>query len=253
VKETKGSKKTDARIVFLDIENCPSLGWAWGKYDQNIIEFKSDWYLLSMAWKFAGESKVHVKGLVDYPGYARDRENDRRLTQDIWKVLDEADIVIGHNADRFDIRKINTRFLSHGMPPPTPYRTVDTLKIAKRYFRFDSNKLDDLGRCLGVGRKVVHTGFDLWRGCMMGKPSAWRKMKAYNVQDVILLEKVYYLLRSWSVSHPNVNHGEMACPKCGSINFQRRGFEYTLLRSKQRYQCQDCRGWFSGPSQKEGK
>lgn len=233
-----------SRIVFLDIENSPSLGYAWGKYEQNIIDFKKDWYLLSFAWKWVGEDIVHVKGLIDYPNYARDKENDKQLAKALWDVLDQADIVIGHNVDRFDIRKINTRFLAHGMPPPSPYKTVDTLKIAKKYFRFDSNHLTDLGRCLGVGRKLAHTGFDLWLGCMGGDVASWRLMKKYNVRDVVLLEKVYYLLRSWAGNHPNVNKGDVGCPKCGSKEIQKRGFSYTLQTVKQRYQCTDCRGWF---------
>lgn len=243
--------KTAARILFLDIENSPSLGWAWAKYDVNVIDFKTDWYLLSFAWRWADEKAIHVRGLIDYSGFHRDMEDDRRLTEALWKLLDSADLVIGHNLDRFDIRKINTRFLAHGMPPPSPYRTLDTLKVAKRYFRFDSNRLDDLGRCLGVGRKLQHTGFELWRNCMVGQKAAWALMKRYNKQDVALLIKVYYLLRAWAGNHPNVNRGEVACPKCGSPKIQKRGFEFTLLRRKQRFQCQVCRGWFSGPAKKE--
>jgi hypothetical protein len=243
--------KTPTRIIFLDIENSPSTGFVWGKYDQNVIDFEADWHLLSYAYKVAGEKRVRVRGLIDFPGFRRDMTNDRQLTRELWRILDEADLVIGHNVDRFDIRKINTRFLAHGMPPPSPYRTVDTLKVAKKYFRFDSNKLDDLGRCLGVGRKIQHTGFELWLGCMHGSRSAWDTMLRYNAQDVLLVEKVYYLLRAWAGNHPNVNRGIFACPKCASLNVQKRGFEHTLLRKRQRYACMDCRGWFSGPAKKE--
>lgn len=239
-----------SRILFIDIENSPSLGWTWGKYDQTVIDFKTDWYLLSFAWKWADEDKVHVLALPDYPCYGRDREDDKQLTKALWKILDQADIVIGHNVDRFDIRKINTRFLAHGMPPPSPYKTVDTLKIAKKYFKFDSNHLNDLGRYLGVGRKLVHTGFELWRGCMMGDKDSWAMMKKYNVKDVVLVEKVYYKLRSWAGNHPIVNRDVFACPKCGSVRVQKRGLSRTLRYAKQRYQCQTCRGWFEGAAKK---
>jgi DNA polymerase elongation subunit (family B) len=149
----QGASVPKAKILFIDIENTPSLGYVWGKWDQNVIDFTADWHLLSFSWQWAATKTVHVLGLVDFPAHYRaNPENDYHLVEKLWHLLDEADIVIGHNVDRFDIRKINTRFLAHGMPPPSPYRTVDTLKIAKKYFRFDSNKLDDLGRCLGVGR-----------------------------------------------------------------------------------------------------
>jgi DNA polymerase elongation subunit (family B) len=244
---------TPAKIVFIDIETAPSLGWVWGKWEQNVIDFKRDWYILSFAYKVAGEKKIVTRGLIDYAGYRKDIDksgNDEALVQDLWKVFDEADILIGHNGDSFDIRKANSRFLVHKLPPPTLYKTVDTLKIARRSFKFDSNKLDDLGRYLGVGRKLPNTGFNLWKGCMQGDAKSWKQMKEYNKHDVELLEKVYYLLRAWAPTHPNVNKGENACPKCASFNVQKRGFSYTLQRQQQRFQCLSCRGWYIGSARK---
>ena len=242
--------KSPSRIVFVDLETAPSLGYVWGKWEQNVIEFKADWYILSFSYKVFGEKKIYTRGLIDYSSFAKDKENDEALVNDLWKVFDEADIIIGHNVDKFDIRKTNSRFLSHKLPPPRPYKTVDTLKIAKRIFKFDSNKLDELGRYLGLGRKLAHTGFHLWLGCMQGDVKSWNLMKRYNAQDIVLLEKVYLLMRPWSVTHPNVNQGQVACPKCGSTNTQKRGFSYTLLRQKQRYQCLGCRGWWEGSARK---
>jgi hypothetical protein len=243
--------KTTSKIAFVDIETAPSLGWVWGKWEQNVIDFKRDWYMLSFAVKWVGESKVKTYGLIDYPGYQKDRENDKKLVQDLWKVFDEADILIAHNGDGFDILKANTRFILHKLPPPSPYKTVDTLKVARSAFKFDSNKLDDLGHYFGIGRKLPHTGFHLWKGCMVGDKKSWELMKRYNGHDVELLEKLYYLVQAWTKTHPNVNRGILdACPKCGSKHVQRRGFSYTLLRQKQRWQCQDCAGWWEGSARK---
>lgn len=240
----------NSRIVFLDVENSPSVGYVWGKYDQTVNEFKADWYMLSFAYKVLGEKVIHVKGLIDYPGYKKQKDNDKKLMQDIWKVLDEADIIIGHNIDRFDVRKINARFLIHGIPPPSPYRTVDTLKVSRKAFKFNSNSLDDLGHSLGVGRKLKHTGFALWLACMAGDSKSWSVMKKYNSLDVCLLEKVYFAMRPWATSHANVNQGHFACPKCGSLDTQKRGFSYTLVRQKQRHVCLACRGWWEGAARK---
>ena len=242
-----------SRIVFVDIETAPSLGWVWGKWEQNVIDFKSDWYMLSFSYKWADEDKVHVVGLDDFPGYELDKENDKELAKALWAIFDEADVVIAHNGDSFDLPKANTRFISHGLPPPSPYKTVDTLKIARKAFKFDSNKLDELGRYLGIGRKLPNTGFHLWRGCMTGDPESWKQMKDYNKQDVILLEKVYYLVRAWSNTYPVVNKGESICPRCGSTNVQKRGFSFTATTKKQRYKCLDCSGWYEGSAKKEEK
>jgi len=242
---------TPAKILFLDIETAPSLGWVWGKYEQNVIDFKSDWYILSFGYMWSTDKKVTVLGLDNNPKYKKGSEDDKWLMEQLWKLIDEADVIIAHNGDKFDLPKINTRFLTHKLPPPKPYKTVDTLKIMRSVFMFDSNKLDDAGRYLGIGRKLPHTGFHLWKGCMSGERKSWALMKKYNGHDVELLRDLYYLVRSWSKTHPNVNLGVTeTCPKCGSTKVQRRGFEYTLLRKKQRYQCQ-CGSWFCGPARKD--
>ena len=123
----------------------------------------------------------------------------------------------------------------------------------RKYFKFDSNRLDDLGQYLGVGRKLKHIGFALWLLCMQGDAKSWRQMKRYNKQDISLLERVYYLLRAWATNHPNVNQGGSACPTCGSTDVQKRGWSYTLLRQKRRFQCNNCHGWHLGPAVKEEK
>lgn len=237
-----------AKILLLDIETAPSLGWAWEKYETNIIAFERPWYMLSFAWKWYGQDAVFVKGLIDYEGYEENPFDDRKLMDDLWKVLDEADIVVAHNGDAFDIKKANARFIIHDMPPPSTYRTVDTLKIAKKHFRFESNKLNDLGMYLGVGEKLPTTGWSLWKGCMDGDPQSWDRMLRYNAKDVLLLEKIYEKLRAWSPSHPDLNLYSKAefCPTCQSSDIQRRGFSYAKTQIRQRFHCTDCGSWFSG-------
>lgn len=242
-------KLPNARVLFLDVERAPSLGWAWGKWEQDVLDFKTDWYFLSFAYKWQGEARIHVRSLPDYPTFRRDKEDDKQLCQELWQLLDEADIVIAHNGDHADIPWARTRFLAHGFKPPSPFKTVDTRKVARRHFRFDSNKLDDLGRCLGLGRKEPTTGFELWSRCMRGELRAFKEMCKYNVQDIALLEKVYLKLRSWTVDsdHPSVAPGHPeVCPKCGSVEIEKRGFTYTPYQKKQRYCCKACKAWFTG-------
>ena len=134
------------------------------------------------------------------------------------------------------------------MNPPSPYKSIDTLKMARRSFKFDSNKLDQLGRYLGLGRKVQTGGMDLWFYCMAGKMSAWKLMVKYCKQDVVLLEEVYLKLRPWDKSHPNLNkytQTEHTCPACSSTDLQRRGFDSTVgnVNCYQRWQCNSCAKW----------
>ena len=235
----------EPRVLFFDTENAPNKGYTWGKWEQNVIEFVTPWYFLSFAYKWQGEKAIHCVSLPDFPNYKKDPINDRRLVHQLWRVLDEADVVIAHNGDRFDIRKANARFAAHGFRPPSPYKTVDTLKIARRYFQFDSNKLDDLGQTLGVGRKLPHTGKHLWFGCMGGDKKSWEIMRRYNCQDVALLERVYLKLRPFAVSHPNLNHISRSecCPTCQSPAWEYRGFNYTKTGKRRRMHCLSCGAW----------
>lgn len=233
------------KILLFDIETSPNLGYIWGKWEQNVIAFEQEWFMLSFCAKWL-DGKTITRGLIDYPAYVKDKTNDKALVTELWQLFNEADIIIGHNGDKFDVRKSNTRFIEHGLMPPEPYKTIDTLKVAKKYFAFNSNKLDDLGKRLGVGRKIKTGGFELWLACLQGDAKAWQSMKRYNRQDVLLLEQIYLKLRPWITGHPNVSILTQTldgCPSCGSLKLQRRGFGISKTGKYQRFQCKECGAW----------
>ena len=231
------------KILVFDVETAPNLAYVWGKYEQNVIDYESEWYMLCFVAKWIGNKKLITSKLPDYKNFKKNKEDDLEVVKCLWELFDEADVVVAHNGNSFDIKKTYARFIYHGLPPPSPFKSIDTKLVAKRYFKFNSNKLDDLGRYLKVGRKVHHEGFPLWLGCMEGKISSWNKMIKYNKQDVILLEKVYYKFLPFIGNHPNVGlyQGKRhACPNCGSEHLNRRGFAYTKTNVYQRWQCLDC-------------
>src|ERR1700676_2084813 len=114
------------RILLLDVETLPNLAYVWGKYEQNVIEYKQESCLATFAYKWLDEDKVFVRGLPNYSGYKRGSYNDKKLVTDLWKLLDAADVVVAHNGDAFDVRVCNYRFIVNGLMPPSPYKTVDT-------------------------------------------------------------------------------------------------------------------------------
>lgn len=243
------------RVAFFDVENAPSLGYFWGHlWETNIIGVTNPWYMLSFSYRWMGENKIHCHALPDYPLYKKDKENDKHLIEDLHALFDEADVLIAHNGDRFDIRKANARFIMQGLKPPSPYKSIDTLKAARRFFHFQSNKLDDLGQYLGVGRKLPHTGFDLWKRCMIGEKKAWQTMREYNMHDVELLERVYEKLKPYISNHPDLTiyTDDPGCPTCRSTHVQRRGFLVSRKRKYRRYHCQNCGSWFQGAVLKPG-
>lgn len=244
-------KPRKPRILLYDIETQANLAYVWQKYETNIIAYHRHWFMLSFAYKWLGEDKTHVKALPDYPEYKKNMHDDKRLVSDLWKLFDEADVVIAHNGRQFDIKKTNARFIKHQMPPPSPYKIIDTREVAKSYFKFDSNSLDDLGDYLGVGRKIkIVGGFQLWIDCEKGDPTAWNNMKKYNKQDVALLERVYNAMLPYMSNHPNIalmSGNTVACPNCGSFKVTKQGFKYTRVTKSQQYKCQSCGSWHSAP------
>jgi uncharacterized protein YprB with RNaseH-like and TPR domain len=223
------------KILFYDIETSPNLAYVWGKWEQNVIAYDKEWDMLCFAWKWAGDKNVQTA--------VKKGKDDRSVVKALWKLFDEADVVIAHNGDKFDQRKATARFIKWKMKPPSPVVSVDTKKVAKRYAAFNSNSLDDLGEHLGLGRKIKHEGFSLWLGCMANKASSWKNMLRYNKQDVVLLEKVYLRLRPWIKNHPNLAYlkGKTAgCPNCGSQRLVSHGLRTTKSSTYRRLRCRSC-------------
>jgi RNase_H superfamily len=232
------------KILLIDFETLPNLGYTWRKYDQNVIDFKQEYCLATFAGKWLGDGKIFAKGLPDYRGYRAGSYDDSKLVLEVHGLLDEADIVIAHNGDTFDIKVANSRMLASGLMPPSPYKTIDTKKMAKRIGLFNSNKLDDLARYFGLGRKI-DTTFKLWLDCIKGDRVAWAKMIKYNKHDIRLLEAVYLKLLPYIAKGPNlgVYIGAAVCRNCGSSQLRERGYQVTQTHRYKRFQCQKCGSW----------
>ncbi len=224
------------KILVYDIESSPILGYTWGYYDQNLLSIVEDWYMLSFAWKWHGEPKI------SFERKAVGKGNDRELVKKLWGLMDEADVVLAHNGDQFDNKKTWARFLHYDLGPPSSYQSIDTLKAARRHFKLTSNKLDEIGRALGLGHKATHSGLATWFGCMNNDEKSWKVMEKYNRQDVALLEEVYNRIRPYIRTTVNFQNwsGAGTCPKCGSGNVRAHGFRYTAAAKKQEYKCYDC-------------
>lgn len=237
-------KPKKARILIYDIETTPSLGWVWGKWQQDVIKFVDEWYIMCFAYKWLGEKKTHIVAQPDFKLYKKDKQNDYEVVKKLHELFNEADAVVAHNGNSFDQKKSQARMIVHGFDPPAPYKQVDTKLVARRNFNFNSNKLDDLGTYFNLGNKVQTGGFDLWLGCMAGDKKAWEKMKRYNKQDVILLEKIYLKMNPWDKQAlpMNVMNGDLeSCPKCGENKGFHKNYKYQHNKTGTVYQYLKCR------------
>lgn len=224
------------KILIYDIETSPLICYTWGLWKQNAAMLKQDWRLLTVSWKWLGQRGV--EGVT-----AQNFASEKAFTKHIWKLFDEADVLVAHNGNSFDQKKMTAKFIEHGFPPPTPYAQIDTKLVLKKVGRFTSNSLDNICSKLGHGRKVKHQGIELWDGCLQGKTPFFTKMLKYNKQDVRLLEKLYLTLRPWTTAHPNVNRKGRSCPKCGSSKLRSHGHYHTKTASYRRLRCRSCSGF----------
>lgn len=229
-----------ARVVLWDLESSPIITNTWTLYPKYITPdaIIQDWSIICGAWKVLGEKKIHTAAIVT-PGY------DREVVIALREALVNADIIVHHNGDKFDLKKLNARLLFHNLDPLPPTPTIDTLKEVRKIAAFSSNKLDYIAKVL-LGKGKIHVDYSLWLQVMNGSKKALKEMVTYNKMDVEVLEEVYERLKPFMKSHPHVGkmQGKPApcsCRVCGSVKLKKNGIRITAQGAKrQEYQCRGC-------------
>lgn len=236
------------RILHWDIETSLQLVTVFSLLHNDWIDpsnIVQERYVICASWLWEGESKVHSVSVLDNPKlYAKDPHSDKYVLETLAKVLSEADVLVHHNGNSFDLPYVETRMLVHGMKPLPPIQTIDTYRVAKSKFMLNSNKLNYIGQLLKVGQKKQTTQ-GLWLKILNGDKKAIKEMIAYNKQDVLLLQRVFKKLQPYMSSHINRElFGLAGCPRCGSSSIQSRGTHRAISQIYQRYCCNKCGGWF---------
>ena len=186
------------RTLYLDIETTPIKAYVWGLWDQNVSinQIIEPTEMLCFGARWNGTKKVIFKSVH--------HDGKKAMLEELHKLMEEADVLVGWNSAAFDHKHINREFLENGMMPPSPVKDLDLMSVVKANFQFPSNKLDYVAQKLGVGAKVKHSGFQLWIDCMAGNSKAWVEMKKYQIQDVNLLIDLYDILLPWFVGKASV-------------------------------------------------
>lgn len=242
------------KLLFYDIETSLAKSYHFQQWKVNLSQKQKiqESHLLSHAWAW-GEGEVTGSILTREEMLAHDPE---RLVLECWSLLDNCDVLVAHNGKRFDVRKVNSYFLQYGLPPPSPYRVIDTLLIAKQKFALPFNSLAYLAEFLDVEQKIDTGGVDLWIQCDQGSQDALDKMNEYCMGDIVTLRGVYNRLISWSNDGVNLalysDHGA-SCPHCSSddVSVIQGKYSHTIARKYQAYRCNGC-GAVLRSNRKEG-
>lgn len=241
IENIKPIKKTKTKRLFFDIETSYNIVKAWRiGYNLNISsdDLIHERSVICVCWKWEGESKVN--------SLSWNKGDDKQLLIDFVKILNSADEIFAHNGDRFDIRWLRTRCLYHGVDMLPKYNSIDTLKLAKKYFYLNSNKLDYIGSFTGVGKKMETGGLKLWDAIILDNDvKAMDKMIKYCKVDVIRLQQVYDKISPYiePKSHIGVANGgdKCDCASCGSKNTRCNNTRVlTSGMIKKQMLCKDC-------------
>ena len=227
--------------LFFDIETSPNIGLFWqAGYKQridydNIIQERA---IICICYKWEGEEQVY--------GLTWDKkQNDKRMIKEFLDVANHATELVGHNGDKFDLPWIRTRCVLHELEMFPKYTTIDTLKISRQQFRFNSNRLNYIAQYLGLGKKI-QTEFNLWKKVLLEKDAeALNHMVEYCKEDVRLLERVYEKLspHTYSATHYGVVYGQDrgTCKNCGSDELVRNNVRVTAAGTRYiQYKCKTC-------------
>jgi hypothetical protein len=234
------------KILILDIETAPMEVRVWGLFNQNIglesvLKHTS---VLSFCAKWRGSDEVMYFDNRD----RKDPRDDSKIIKIVWSLLDEADIVVTHNGEKFDIKKLTSRFSLYQLGDPSSFKNIDTCKLAKAKFGFDSNKLIHLTQLFPLkNKKLDHKKFPgntLWNGCLAKNIEAWEEMRLYNINDVLSLEELYFdFMAPFDKKAPNFSvysdNIEFRC-NCGSNQFKKHGFVFTKKSKFERIICKVC-------------
>lgn len=236
-----------AKILIYDIEISPTLGWTYGQYETNVLRVEKEPILMSFSYKWLGDT---AKATCETLSYVEAQAwDDRRLVKKLRDLFDEANLICGHNSDRFDNKVVTGKFIDYGLTPPSPYKTWDTLKMARKSAKFGSNKLDSLGKRFGEGAKTAITQGDIWHDFLFGNKATHHKVEKllikYNNQDVDLDEAVFWHLLPYHQSGITLGrliNNPWVCD-CGCSEGQFHGCGFDPVGKYRRWQCNACGKW----------
>ena len=245
-------KGREPKILCLDLEISPMLAYTYEAYEGNVLKIKVQPQIVSFAYSWQNEKQIHVRSLPDYPGYTPGilKLDDKKIVTELHEIMHKADMIYGHNIRAFDLKHARARFLVHNLKVSKKWITEDTLIIARKYFKFPKNNLNEITEVLGIGTKTKVKHSDVIWDCIDGDMKAWEAMQAYVKQDIVITKSLYSRIAPWHETHYNLNlfrRKGNSCTLCGSTHVHSEGPRYNKFTISERFSCLKCgHYWTSG-------
>lgn len=242
---------SEPKIVLFDLEIIPDLQQAlkyWtmlnASWDSSMTLKAEVTSICSFGFEIFGDNRAQVKNAWDWPEWDKNVNADKKLCKFAYDLLVDADAVVYHNGDGFDLKYLNTRLAIHKLPQLPNIPTIDTKKLLKRHFFLLRNSLGHGSEIVTDAEKMDHgEGWQLWIDTVNRKKKAMKLMSEYCKQDIVATRELFKVLRPKIRNIPNYNHhskGLNVCPNCGSTRLKSHGWRNTKTMTYKRYRCIDC-------------
>ena len=244
------------KILTFDIERIPGVA----KVQHRGLTIQGEFWDLG-GWKHTIGRRIHADDVISWPRticaagrfygqrevmFAAEWENGHEaFMRTMWEWFDQASVLVGHNSLSFDEKHARSGFLEYGWTPPSPWKSIDTLRVARSQLNFESNTLDALAKRLGVVAKTDKYSADIAKAAVAGDAKAQKTIKIYNEGDVKATEAVFDRLRPYIKNAPHLGMWtgkEWSCPNCGfdGIANNPTGEAYANVTRYKAFQCEKC-------------
>ena len=238
----------EPRILFYDIETTPLQAWVWRCGDQAIrhgqlVRGFDEYNIICIGYAW-NDGKP-----ADCLTWNIKHQDCTQMIEDFDKLVKEADITIGKNSARFDVKHINTQRWLNKLPPFPDWTDCsnDVEQQMRKYFSLPSMSLDYISQKLGLGGKNDMELQD-WVDIVTKKcPVAMNKMVTYCKKDVEDTRAVYDSIKDYI--KPKFNMATFlrddVCTNCGSHDIVKNGTRNLGKTRYQRYHC-NAHGGYAG-------
>ena len=169
-----------------------------GVIDIETTDLKADvGFMLGWAMYYPQEGKtvsayITKKEMFDY-------KFDKRICKKLLEELKNVDVLITYFGTRFDIPFSRTRCLINGVgfPRYAEIRHIDCYYFARGKVATRRKSLGVIAEALGLDAQKTHESISVWNVAKYGKPNALKKIRNYNINDVIVTWDVYNELKKY--------------------------------------------------------
>src|SRR3990167_1468078 len=234
--------RNQLKIFLVDLEMTYAVGYFFPSKKEQFMharQIKHHQFCVCAGYKWHHESSVYsIKITDDKKQFKKDFRNDKIIALKLHDLMTEADLIVAHNGDAFDIKHINTMFKNHGLGPIPEKKSIDTLKVSRKYFAFAGNDLDSLSKRFGGKGKI---GKPDWFMLTEGDPASILKASKYCENDILKLERVFVEMRPYIKQFPHIKLKEIKfCHACKSKRLARKGIDWDGYRQYLRIRCKEC-------------